>query len=66
MDFGNLLYNVPEDLRKLCRKLESIEKKIIRNKWSKTFNNVCLKENIMPTFSRIHHHDPAVANTAHT
>ena len=66
MDFGNLLYNVPEELRKLCRKLENVEKKIIKNRWSKTFNNVCLKENIMPTFSRIRHHDPALANTNHT
>ena len=66
MDFGNLLYRVPVELRKLYRKLESTDKKIIRNKWSMTFNNVCLKENIMPTFSRIRHHDPALDHNPHT
>ena len=66
MDFGNLIFNIPEELRKTFRQLESKEKKIIKSKWSKTFNDVCLKENIMPTFSKIRHHDPAVANTTHT
>ena len=66
MDFGNLLHNVPVVLRQLYRKLERTEKKIIKNKWSKTFNHVCLKENIMPTYSRIRHYDPAVGNTSHT
>ena len=66
MDYGQLLFNIPPQLRTLFRKLENNEKKIIKNKWSKTFNNVCLNENIMPNFSRIRHHDPAVANTPRT
>ena len=66
MTFGNLLFNVPVDLRKLYRKLEDTRKKLLKAKWSITFNNVCLKENIMPNYSRIRHHDPAVATTSHT
>ena len=66
MDYGELLFNIPSELRHLFRKLENNEKKIIRNKWSKTFNDVCINENIMPNFSRIRHHDPALANTPRT
>ena len=66
MNFGNLLYNVPGELKRLYRKLEGNQKKVIRAKWSIAFNNVCLRENILPNYTRIRHHDPGVANTSHT
>ena len=50
MTFVELLHTVPRDLRALFRKLENIEKKLIATKWSITFNNVCIKENIMPDY----------------
>ena len=66
MNFVELLFEIPDDLRKLYRKLESTCKKLINVKWSIAFNNVCVKENILPNYTRIRHHDPAVANTPHT
>ena len=66
MPYGNLINNAPRELRTILRALENKEKYIIRCKWSLTFNNVCIQENIMPTFSRIRHHDPAVTNTTPT
>ena len=51
MNFGNLLYNVPGELKKLYRKLEGNQKKVIRAKWSIAFNNVCLRENILPNYT---------------
>ena len=66
MTFVELLFNGSEALRKLFRKLESTEKKLLNIKWSIVFNNICLNENIMPTFTNIKHHDPAVVNTRQT
>ena len=54
MTFVELLHTVPRDLRALFRKLENIEKKLIATKWSITFDNVCLNENIMPTYTTIY------------
>lgn len=66
MSFIELIFNVPQSLRALFRKLENIEKKLISTNWSITFNKVCLKENILPTYTTIRHHDPAVRNTSNT
>ena len=66
MSYSQLLYAVPEELRKLIRKYENINKKLINLKWSIEFNSTCIKENILPNYSRIRHHDPAVATTATT
>ena len=66
LTYGDLLHTIPEDLRKLYRKYESMEKRIIRAKWSRTLNDVCLKEHILPDFARIRHHDPALVNSSNT
>ena len=66
MSFGELLYSIPEDLKKLYRKHESLWKKLINNEWSQKFNAICLQEDILPNYSRIRHHDPAVALTETT
>lgn len=66
MDFVKTLFTIPDDLRRLYRQLETMEKKLIRALWSKTFNEVCVKENIMPDYTRIRLHDPAVADTTDT
>ena len=46
MTYAEELYLLPEELRKLFRKYERINKKLINNKWSIEFNSLCLKENI--------------------
>ena len=48
--YGNLLHQAPADLRKLFRKLESLERKLIILNWSTTFNGICIKENLLPTY----------------
>ena len=44
MSFGDILFDVPIVLRRLFRKLESMEKRLMSNKWSTTFNKVCLEK----------------------
>ena len=63
---GDLLHTVDKNLRSLYRKYESISKKLIKTKWSKTFNGICIKENIMPTYTKIRHHDPALNDATST
>ena len=53
-NYGDLLHLVDEELRRLYRRYESISKKLIKCKWSKTFNGICLKENILPTYTNIY------------
>ena len=66
MSYGSLLHAIPEDLRAKFRKYESICKKQIHAKWSAEFNKTCIKENILPTYSKLRHHDPAVSKTEAT
>ena len=63
MVYSDLLYAVPEELRILFRKYEDVSKKLINIEWSRKFNQTCLKENILPKYTQIRHHDPAVAST---
>ena len=50
MTLGELLFPLPNDTRKLFRKLENLEKKIINNNWSSVFNKTCLKNNLLPKY----------------
>ena len=56
MTYGALLFEAPIELRRTVRKIEDTSKKLISKKWSITFNNVCLKENILPNYNRIYIH----------
>ena len=66
MSYIELLHAVPEPLRKLFRKYESVSKKLHNNQWSINFNVACLKEDILSKFSRIRHQDPALPITEAT
>ena len=66
MDYGRLLHQLPEELRTLMRKYEALRKKLINNEWSTKFNEICLQEDVLPNFTRIRHHDPAVGKTRTT
>ena len=48
------------------RKLESIKYKILRCKWSTIFNKICLKENLLPDYTRMRYHDPALQSSRDT
>ena len=45
MKIGELLFQCDVESRELFRKFERINKKISDSKWSKNFNEICLKEN---------------------
>ena len=47
--------------RKVIRKLEKVQKKVIKNKYAIVFNQTCLKENILPAYTHIRLYDQAVA-----
>ena len=66
MAYAQLLHQIPEQLRRLYRNYEALRKKQIQNEWSIIFNEICLQEDILPNFTRIKHHDPAVGRTRTT
>ena len=48
MDYLDFLHSLDNEMKNKLRKLESIRLKIINAEWSHTFNEVCLKENLIP------------------
>ena len=66
MSCAEVLYTVAEELRRHFREYERIRKKLINLNWSIEFNSICKKENILPNYSRLRHHDPAVTTTVTT
>ena len=56
MAYVNLLNQLPQNGKGLFRKLESSNCKLIKLKWSKTFNEICLKEDILPNYTRMRYH----------
>ena len=61
--YTNALLCAPTELRRIFRSYEDVSKKIINSKWSKTFNIVCLKENIVPHYVCNKKIDPAICNS---
>ena len=60
MNYGNLLFEVPQSLREMIRSLEKEKKKFIRAEWSKKFNISCLNENLLPKHTQVRNRDPAM------
>ena len=54
MEYGKLLNLLPDSLKSKYRKYENLIKKYINAEWSKLFNNVCLKENLWPSYTNIY------------
>ena len=48
MNFGELIYLHPENVKKRLRKIENLEKKLTTLRAAILFNKPCLNENIMP------------------
>lgn len=59
MNFGQLLYSLPNDKKKLARQIEKVNNKINKAKTSLVFNKMCIQENLLPTYTNINTHDPA-------
>ena len=65
-NLGRLLFTLPINLKNLFRTFEKKNKKVIDRKWSYKFNEICLLDNLWPTYTNIRHHDPALVNDPHT
>ena len=52
IDIGSILHKLPEEQRKVIRKKEKLQKKVIKNKYAIVFNQTCLKENILPAYTQ--------------
>ena len=52
MNYLNLLHQAPTEIKSNLRELETLYQKSIKNKWSMTFNNVSLKENLLPKYRK--------------
>ena len=50
MMYVETLRNLPVPAINILRKLENVMRKIIKCKWSKVFNDTCLKENFLPNY----------------
>ena len=54
MNFGELLYHQPENIKKLFRKIENLEKKLTNARVAVDFNKTYLDENLLSIFTNIH------------
>ena len=52
LSYMNLLHQVTPEFKKHLRSIENVSNKIINRKWSKTFNKVCINENLWPTYTQ--------------
>ena len=59
-NFGQLLYTLNENERRVVRNLESVRRKQNNCHNAVMFNYMCLKENLLPIFSKIRLHDEAL------
>ena len=54
MNFGNLLYCQPDNIKRSLRNIEDIEKKLSNTRIATVFNQACLNEHPLPTFTNIY------------
>ena len=52
MNFENVLFQQPYNIRKQVRNIETHEKKLIEAKMAVVFNNTCINENLLPTYTK--------------
>ena len=58
MNFGEFLHLHPENIKKLIRKIENLENKLVNARVAIVFNKTCLNENLLPTFMNIYIYTP--------
>ena len=66
MNFAQLLHQLSAEQRTLVRKIESLRKKISNCQTAVTFNNTCLRENLLPRYTHLRLHDRAAQDTSST
>ena len=60
MKFGELIHLQSENVKKLLRKIENLEKKLANARVAILFNKTCLNENILPIFTNIYIYIPNI------
>lgn len=60
MSFGELIYNLPRETKKIIRSIETVNRKLVKAKNALVFNETAINENLLPNYTRIKTHDPAV------
>ena len=50
--YVGLLNQLPQNGKNLFRKIESSNNKLVKLRWSKTFNEVYLKKDILPNYTK--------------
>ena len=53
MSYVEKLRTLPHRIIQILRKMENIQRKMIKCKWSLVFNNTCIKENLLPTYTNL-------------
>ena len=53
MTYIDELIRLPIQNKNDVKKLENIKHKILNANWSKIFNEICLKESLLPNYTRI-------------
>ena len=66
MNIGSILCNLSNDLKRTVNKLIKTHKKLAQCDNAITFNGLCLKEDLLPTFSNVKLSDPATRKEAFT
>ena len=54
MNYLELLHSIPTELKRKFRKCENLKIKLINNLWSTTFNETCIKENLLPNYTKVY------------
>ena len=52
--FGELLFTLSHDHRSIVRRLENETKKLNNTKHAVVFNDICIRENLLPKYSHIY------------
>ena len=66
MPLGELLHTLPIVARKTARSIEQTNRKLAKAKSAVLFNRQCLNEDILPIYTNIKPHDPAVRHAQFT
>ena len=63
MNLGELIYNLDYNNKKLIRKIENLNKKLNNINNSIVFNELCIKEELLPKFTNIRLNDSTIRNS---
>ena len=58
--FGELLSKLEPETKNVVRKIEQNQKKITNTHYAVVFDKQCLQDGLLPTFTNVRLHDPAV------